>query len=105
MPLAITNPYRLRIECLRKLSPQCADLVGRIVVTLRIEALSLPTSTLIEDLFNHMDAVGSQRVGSVTRLGVWMLGLVHAKALLSTEVETFLSDAAILGGPSSVGPA
>lgn len=104
MPLTITNPYRLRIECLRNVSPHCADLAGRIVVALRIEALTLPTATLIEDLFDHLDAVGLQRGSSVTRLGIWMMGLVHAKALLSTEVEMFLADAAALGGPSSVAP-
>lgn len=105
MPLTITNPYRLRLECLRNVSPGCADLAGRIVVALRTEVMTLSTATLIEDLFDHLDEVASQRGGSVTRLGVWMYGLVYAKALLSTEVEMFLADAATLGGPSSVGPA
>lgn len=104
MPLTITNPYRLRLECLRNVSPGCADLAGCIVVALRTEVITLPSATLIEDLFDHLDAIAAQHSGSATRLGIWMMGLIHAKVLLSTEVETFLSDAATLGGPSSVGP-
>ncbi|MFL1495605.1 transposase [Pseudomonas sp. O64] len=69
------------------------------------EALSLPTVTLIEELFDHLDKIASQQRGSVKCLSVWMSGLVYAKALLITDVERFLADAAALGGPSSVGPA
>ena len=105
MPLTITNPYRLRMECLRNVSPYYADLAGRIVVAVRTEALSLPTVTLIEELFDHLDKIASQQRGSVKCLSVWMSGLVYAKALLITDVERFLADAAALGGPSSVGPA
>ncbi|MFL1495548.1 hypothetical protein [Pseudomonas antarctica] len=105
MALNMTNSYRLRLECVRNLSPNCADLAGRIAVALRTETLTQPTAILIEGLFDHLDAVVSQHNGSVTRLGVWMCGLVYAKALLSTEAEIFLADAAILGGPSSLGPA
>lgn len=103
MPITITNPYRLRLECLRNVSPGCADLAGRIVVALRTEDMTLSTATLIEDLFDHLDAVGLHMNGSVDRLGLWMYCLVEAKALQRTDVETFLSDAATLSGPSSAG--
>ncbi|KAA0986193.1 hypothetical protein BI292_01305 [Pseudomonas sp. 43NM1] len=101
MPFTITNPYRLRIECLRNVSPGCADLAGRITVALRTEILNIPTATLMQSLFDHLDAIAAQHSGSVTRLGIWMCSLVHARVLLIHEVEIFLSDATAIGGASS----
>lgn len=70
MPLTVANPYRLRMECLRNVSPDCADLAARITVALRTDTLKISTDTLVQGLFDHLDAIAAQHSGSVTRLGI-----------------------------------
>lgn len=94
MSLPITPSHQLRLRSLRSYAPETAKLAQRLSDALKPEALLLPSTTLEADLFGHLEGIGLQKNGSITRLGTWLYSLAQLNALQPHEAAAFLAQAA-----------
>ena len=104
MPLPVTSSYEQRLLELEVSAPDVAQLCGQIAGAIKSEYLSQSAEVLVQDLFTHLDPVGGQEPGCVTRLAMWLFMLADAKALSHAQVATFVTGAASLAGPAGVTP-
>ena len=104
MPLPVTPSYERALRDLRTLSPDTAALAERTALDLQPEVLATSSDSLEVQLLDHLLAVAQQQAHSTTRFSVWLSAVVAAKALTHQQADTFVCEAATLGGSSSVAP-